>query len=132
MNTKSNTKSDFSSRLIWIMGNTTALMAVASIYTQKDFDSLHIHTLFIVSFVLTVGYFLLRSLLDKGFYTYFLDRWRSYSKTSLARIMSFLCLMFLVLRFFLPNEAVYCLQIALYVAAGLFLIFGLLLLIIRR
>lgn len=132
MNTASTLKYDFLNRLLWVMGNTVALLAVASIYSQTGFDSFLIHPVFAVSFILTRGSFLLMAVLLKGFLNYFLERFKVYGKTPFAVTMSLLCLTSLLTRFFLPNEIIHYVQTAFYVAAGVFLISGILYLIRKR
>lgn len=131
-NNESNNRYELFSCQIWVMAMTAVLLACASIFSQNGYDNFYIKPVSTVAFLLTLAYFLFHYYHDKGFYGYFLERFREYSKTPVARSISLSTLIIIILRFLLPHYSIYFIQNFLYVAAGVFLLFGTVSLFLRR
>lgn len=119
-----NMKYNLNIRLLLVMFTTVVLLACASLYSQEGYESFHIQPVLIISFLLTLGYFLYRICKDKGFFHYMVDRCREYGKTPTALLLSLICLIILGVRFLLKDIIVFYVQNAFYMGAIIFVIFG--------
>ena len=125
-------KYDMFLRRLLLMQNFVILLALASLYTQKGYEDFHIRTVFIVSFIITAGYFFYKLLNTTCLLTDLKPDYNAYCKTAMARLMGSLCVVLLIVRFFLPPETVFIIQNILYIAAFVFLLAGILFLCLRK
>lgn len=132
LNSKSNLKYKRYCSFIILLGNTSALLAEASIYSQGGYKNFYITPVFFAAFILTIGYFLFKAIKYKNFFNFFIRQYRYFSKTPMAIIMSILCSIVLISRCLLPDEIVYYIQNILYVSSGILLFIGSVFLVIKK
>ncbi|MDE5585065.1 MAG: hypothetical protein K2I92_01850 [Muribaculaceae bacterium] len=119
-------------RRFLVMQNFVTILALASFYTQKGYEDFHVQAVFIISFLITAGYFLYKLMNTTCLLSDITPSYKAYGKTAIARLLSITCIALLAVRFFLPSEIVFIIQNILYIAAFVFLIAGIVFLIRRK
>ncbi len=115
-----------------LIGYFTIILANASFYTQKEYNSFYIQPVLFFSFLLTMGYFLYRVSQEYNFFSFLIENLRHYSRRPLSRLIAILGLCSFIARFLLDAKIIFYIQNTFYIAAFIYLAIGIILFLVNR